>query len=174
MSNMSDPSSLEVILKQNDENRINKFVVTDKENLKLIQEHKYDKLVRGNTIMVMLNEQRKQDNIAGYASSEEIDMAAYYKAINEEKMIMSETQKKEEVETNDWIISYYSRRRLVFEFVTCILVIFDCGMVPFRLAFGKSIFDETTEKALTIVDVMIKMIFGVDLLIGFRKAFFNE
>ena len=61
-----------------------------------------------------------------------------------------------------------------FEFVTCILVIFDCGMVPFRLAFGKNVFEKNTEKALTFVDIFIKMIFGVDLLIGFRKAYFNE
>ena len=124
--------------------------------------------------MQMLNEQRKVDKVDGFVSSEEIDMIAYYKAINEEKLMASEVKKKDKVETNDWIISYYSRERLAFEFATCILVIFDCGMVPFRLAFGKKIFNETTEKALTIIDVFIKMIFGVDLLIGFRKAYFNE
>ena len=54
------------------------------------------------------------------------------------------------------------------------MVIFDCGMVPFRLAFGNNVFEKNTEKALTFVDIFIKMIFGVDLLIGFRKAYFNE
>ena len=65
--------------------------------------------MKGNAMMLMLNEQRKQDNVAGYASSEEIDMIAYYKAINEEKLMASEVKKNEEIEANDYIISYYSR-----------------------------------------------------------------
>ena len=36
---------------------------------------------------------------------------------------------------NDWIISYYSTNRLKFEFVTCVLIIYDAVMAPFIWAY---------------------------------------
>ena len=43
----------------------------------------------------------------------------------------------------DFIIGHSSLNRLRFEFVTCILVIYDCIMLPFNLAFD-------LEKVLTV------------------------
>ena len=39
------------------------------------------------------------------------------------------------------IISYYSRTQLKFDFLTCILVIYDCFMAPYKNSFGSDIME---------------------------------
>ena len=89
-------------------------------------------------------------------------------------------QEKEDVKElddsnrNQWIISYYDRNRLKFDLVTCILVLYDCFMVPFKNSFGLHVFDQKVEFCLNILDICIKLIFGIDLLLGFFKSFLNS
>ena len=64
---------------------------------------------------------------------------------------------------------------LKFEFLTCILVFYDCFMVPFKYTFGaKNFFDERTALILDIIDYTIKFVFGIDVILGFRKAYLKE
>jgi hypothetical protein len=70
----------------------------------------------------------------------------------------------------DYIISYYSKTRLKFEFVTCILILYDCVVLPVHLAFEGRLF----HRAIDAIDYLIKLVFIMDLLMGFRKAFISE
>lgn len=77
----------------------------------------------------------------------------------------------------DWIISYYSQKRLMFEFMTCIMVIYDCVMTPFYLAFGRddnSIFTKRTLIILDTITFLINLVYIIDVIIGFRKAYLNK
>ena len=80
----------------------------------------------------------------------------------------------EDVYHNDWIISYYSMNSLRFEFLTCILVFYDCFMVPFKYTFGGNFFDERTALILDVIDYSIKFVFAIDVILGFRKAYLKE
>ena len=73
-----------------------------------------------------------------------------------------------------FIISPFSRNLLLFNFLTCNLVVYDCIMVPFKNTFGSSIFDDDTKRVLDIIDNSIKFIFAIDVILGFRKAYVNE
>ena len=76
---------------------------------------------------------------------------------------------------SDWIIGYYSQRRLLFEFITCVMVMFDVITIPFYLAFDKKqIFLPEIEITLDIIGNLITLVFSLDVLLGFRKAYLNE
>ena len=62
-----------------------------------------------------------------------------------------------------------------FEFITCIMVIYDCCMAPFTFAYGKQdIFSPQMEKVMEIMSYSNTFIFMLDIVLGFRKAFLNE
>ena len=73
-----------------------------------------------------------------------------------------------------FIISPFSRKLMLFNFLTCNLVVYDCIMVPFKNTFGSKIFDDNTKRILDIVDSTIKFIFAIDVILCFRKAYLNE
>ena len=74
----------------------------------------------------------------------------------------------------DWIISYYSQRRLLFEFITCIMVIYDCVIAPITFAYGKSdIFSPKVGFIVDLVSYFNSFVFLTDILAGFRKAYLN-
>lgn len=73
-----------------------------------------------------------------------------------------------------FIISPFSRNLLIFNFLTCNLVVYDCIMVPFKNTFGSNIFDDDTKRVLDIIDSSIKFVFAIDVILGFRKAYVNE
>ena len=63
----------------------------------------------------------------------------------------------------------------MFEFTTCVMVIYDCVMIPFYLAFGNQInFNPKLKITLDIISYVINFFFAVDIVLGFRKAYFNE
>ena len=72
------------------------------------------------------------------------------------------------------VLSYYDVNRRRFEFLTCILVIYDSVIVPFYLSFGPNTLSQSTQDILKIVDISIKFIFFLDLIIAFRKAYIDE
>ena len=46
-------------------------------------------------------------------------------------------------------------------------------MVPFNNSFGTAYFDDSTKFNIALIDILIKLIFAVDLMLQFRKAFPN-
>lgn len=65
----------------------------------------------------------------------------------------------------------------MFEFMTCIMVIYDCVMTPFYLAFGRddnSIFTKRTLIILDTITFLINLVYIIDVIIGFRKAYLNK
>ena len=63
----------------------------------------------------------------------------------------------------------------MFEFITCVMVIYDCVMTPLNLAFGnENIFNPTVKISLDIVTYIINFVYAIDIVIGFRKAYLNN
>ena len=62
----------------------------------------------------------------------------YYESIFKVQNIQEDIEDNDKIKIkNDWIISYYSQKRLLFEFITCVMVLWDVVMCPFYFAFGK-------------------------------------
>jgi hypothetical protein len=57
----------------------------------------------------------------------------------------------------------------------CVMVIYDCVMTPFYLAFGnKDVFTPKVKIFLDIISIVINFFFAIDIIIGFRKAYLNK
>jgi hypothetical protein len=105
----------------------------------------------------------------------EIDEETYYKVIHAEKTPEFEFR----VATRDSAvrdcIMYPTNKNLIrFNFLTSTLVFYDCFMVPFKNTYGSKIFDQSTERALLVIDNSIKLIFTIDVVLGFRKAYLGD
>ena len=62
----------------------------------------------------------------------------------------------------------------MFEFTTCVMVIYDCIMTPFYLAFGNDgNFSPKVKITLDTISFVVSFCFAIDVLIGFRKAYLN-
>ena len=61
-----------------------------------------------------------------------------------------------------------------FDFLTCLLVFYDCFMVPFKNTYGDHFFSEFSVTVIYFVDTLISLIFGFDVLLGFRKAYLEK
>ena len=85
-----------------------------------------------------------------------------------------EEDKKIEKDEYRFIIDISNKYLHKWNFFTCILVLYDCYMVPYKNSFGSKIFSSNIEMFLMIVDNTIKFAFGIDVIIGFRKAYFND
>ena len=55
----------------------------------------------------------------------------------------------------DWIISYYSQKRLLWDLITSLLVLFDCVMTPILVSFGDEgldqMFNDGTVQVITFI-----------------------
>ena len=47
-------------------------------------------------------------------------------------------------------------------------------MIPFYLSFGEKVFSSYINKLLLTIDLIIKFIFAIDILVGFRRAYIHE
>ena len=54
------------------------------------------------------------------------------------------------------------------------MVIYDCVMIPFYLAFGNADFNPNLKITLDVISYVINFVYALDIVIGFRKAYFNE
>ena len=88
--------------------------------------------------------------------------------------MISSTSVTKAKKKNDWIISYYNRAMLKFDFLVCILIYYDCFSVPFEMSFGWEEFSDPAMLVLNIIDFMKSMIFLTDMLLCFRRAFKDE
>jgi len=91
--------------------------------------------------------------------------------MNQSKVDRRSTQLpiKKQVE-HPFIISYYSVNRLRFDFLTCMLVVFDCFLVPIKNSFGLDYLDLQIQQRIHIFEYLITTIFFIDIILGFRKA----
>ena len=62
---------------------------------------------------------------------------------------------------------------LKFDFFTCVLVLYDVFMVPFKNSFGAHAFEKSTDAFLDSVDLSIKFVFAIDVILGFRKSYLH-
>ena len=63
---------------------------------------------------------------------------------------------------------------LKFDLLTCLIVFYDCLMVPFKNTFGSEAFGEKTALILNIIDYSIKLIFAIDIVFCFRRSYLHE
>ena len=73
-----------------------------------------------------------------------------------------------------YVMSYHSVNRLRFDFFTCILVLFDCIFIPFKVSFGLQFMGQKAKSQIEIVEYFIDSIFFLDLILGFCRAYINE
>ena len=75
----------------------------------------------------------------------------------------------------DYIISFSSVSRTRFEFITCLLVLYDCIMLPFDIAFD--IYKTLPPNMVVlheIINTTLKIFYFIDFCICFRKAYLDE
>ena len=72
------------------------------------------------------------------------------------------------------VLSYYSINRLRFDFLTSVLVLYDCFMVPFKNSFGVNHLNKEIYDMMYIMENTITTIFMIDLILGFRRAYVDE
>ena len=70
-----------------------------------------------------------------------------------------------------FIISEFNRTLLNFEAFTCIIVLYDCVMVPFKVSFGDKYFNQQMKQIFNSIDFTIKVFFAIDVILQFRKAY---
>lgn len=47
-------------------------------------------------------------------------------------------------------------------------------MVPFKNSFGMDFFSSKTKVVMYYVEFLISIVFAIDVILGFRRAFLNE
>lgn len=60
---------------------------------------------------------------------------------------------------------------LKFELFSCLIVLYDCVMLPYVHSFGLDEFSDNQLMVLNYIDWAIQLIFLIDLLLSFFKAF---
>ena len=73
-----------------------------------------------------------------------------------------------------FIISKENVHALRFDFLTCVLVLFDCFLVPMKSSFGLDFMGQKTKENFQILEYLITAIFFLDLILGFVKAYNDE
>ena len=63
---------------------------------------------------------------------------------------------------------------LKFDLLTCLIVFYDCFMIPFKNTFGSQAFGENVALILNTIDYTIKFIFAIDIVFCFRKSYIHE
>lgn len=71
-------------------------------------------------------------------------------------------------------MGYLDVNRLRFDFLTCILVLFDVFILPLENSIGLDFVGDSTVLLLNQVHSIFDIIFFVDLVLGFRRAYINE
>ena len=54
------------------------------------------------------------------------------------------------------------------------MVVYDCVFVPFRICIGIEVLWPKLEEMLLVFNQFTKSIYAIDVILGFRKAYFNE
>ena len=70
-----------------------------------------------------------------------------------------------------WDLQSISRLR--FDFLTCILVLFDCIMIPMKISFGLDFVGKKNKNVIEYLDYAIRCVFILDLILGFFRSYIN-
>lgn len=164
---------LKDIMQQQEAKKKMKMSIKSEETKKLLNEHKKALFSSKNPLFQALGHQKQLQK--GVSINEE-DYKMYDKMFNdchksqiELKQSVTKFKKK-----NDWIISYYNRAMLKFDFLVCILIYYDCFSVPFEISFGWNELSDSSMKVLYVIDLIKSMIFVMDVLLCFRRAYKDE
>ena len=89
-------------------------------------------------------------------------------------LISEDSEEKElylvpESETRNCIISFYNRSLIKFDFVICLLILFECWYVPY-----KSVFEEEQGFVTRVLHSIVIFGYFCDILIGFRRSYICE
>ena len=78
-------------------------------------------------------------------------------------------------ENSHWyIISYHSINMLRFNFLTCMLILYECIMTPLQISFGLQFLDSETINYIEKIEYGIAAIFFLDIIICFFSAYIND
>ena len=70
-----------------------------------------------------------------------------------------------------YITRYNDSRRIKWDFAVIIFAIYNCGVIPFDIAFNPEI---TSTTAVVVFDYLVDVFFVMDILINFRTTFINK
>lgn len=79
-----------------------------------------------------------------------------------------------EISKKDCILLPNNKYLIRFNFLTCMVVFYDCFMIPFKNTFGSEFFSEYSVRLIFAADTVISLLFTIDLILGFRKAYLDE
>ena len=129
-------------------------------------------MANSNFITKMLLQSKGENPKSGL---EDLDEEAYRKALQEEFSSSFHKDLPGVDKKNDCIISFNSVNRIRFEFLTCLLVLYDCIMLPFDIAFdSKKALHPNMEIIHSVIDEVLKLVYLIDFCLCFRKAYLDE
>ena len=120
---------------------------------------------------------QESENVSPLFQAEELQAILEDNLDSEEQNMGDERQEAEgQFKKHRWIISYYNRTQIKFDFLTCCLVLFDCIITPVKNAYEEHLLqgDNPYIYSIRVVDYLVKMIFALDILLSFRRAYLNE
>ena len=175
---LSHETELQLMLQQRAITVRCKHAIQSEENRSLLQSYKFEKLFEKDAMMRSLRLKRR----GGEDRLEESDrLLAQLRALLRERYFGDGLRNEEDgrrtrgaKRERPCILGYASPFVRRFDLLTCVLVLYDCFMVPFKNSFGSQIFDEQTNLIINIVEVLIKAVFAADVVICFRKAYVHE
>ena len=80
----------------------------------------------------------------------------------------------DEDKSNWFYIHSNSINILRFDFLTCILVLFDCFFIPFKITFDLDEFGDEAHQVMSYLSISITAIFIIDLILSFFRAYIDD
>lgn len=136
---------------------------------KMMLKGKDKKLHNSIKVSNMVNALKGRDSL-NKLNEEEYNKLMKEMSFNSEFELRLDTEYDPKNQTR-FILSYYSANGRRFDFFTCILVLYDCLLVPFANSFGIDVFGEKFIQINKIIEIVISIVYFFDLLLGFRRAY---
>jgi hypothetical protein len=73
-----------------------------------------------------------------------------------------------------WIILPTDKNMQKFDFLTGVLVFYDCFMIPFKNTFGVRHLNPQIQNVMASIEYVILFVFALDVVLGFRKAYLDS
>lgn len=114
----------------------NMYKIRTIENIRALKKHKTEQIVNAFKTEEMLSKE-----INFYNRDNEDAYKEHMKNIKHYSNDESKYYENQDKINGIWIISPYDRNLLKFDFITCVMVLYDCFMVPFNNSFGSHTFE---------------------------------
>jgi potassium voltage-gated channel Eag-related subfamily H protein 7 len=135
----------------------------------------HKKAIASTFITKIANDEQVRRGSVSIPQDQESSDGEYQKALETGAIRESLTLAKDYLSKQDYIISSSNVHRLRFEFLCCMLVAYDCVMLPFDLAFDlHSVLSPRTMLLHVLLSYLIRVVYLIDFCLGFRKAYIDE